>query len=112
MDNLSSIGHKIRAFRKEKGLSQSALADLIDISTESISNLERGIHRPTFETMIKISEQLNIPLGNFVDDAPDNKMKSSRRDMIAELNAIAHNLSDTNLEVAINQMRAFKQKKK
>lgn len=84
---------------------------MVELSTESISNLERGIHKPSFETIKKISDKLEVPLGNFVEYDPGSKIKSSCKNLLAELNAIAHNLSDKDLKVAVSQMSAFKQTK-
>jgi transcriptional regulator with XRE-family HTH domain len=61
------IGGKITEFRLEKKLTQSELAELIGISVESISRLERGVTFPSLKTIEKISEALKVQLKSFFD---------------------------------------------
>lgn len=55
-----AFGKRLRALRKQAGLSQEQLAEKIDMTIESVSNMERGIHGPKFETSEKIAKVLNI----------------------------------------------------
>ena len=38
------------------------LANEVGLTIESISNIERGIHGPTFENLEKIAIALNVPV--------------------------------------------------
>lgn len=51
--------------RKARGLTQEALGDLIEKSKSFVCKLEIGSSQPSAETMIKISEVLNLPIGWF-----------------------------------------------
>ncbi|AWN48895.1 XRE family transcriptional regulator [Methylobacterium terrae] len=55
------FGTNLRHHRKLKGLTQSALADQISLSTEMISKIERGVASPSFANVEKLSEVLNVP---------------------------------------------------
>lgn len=57
---LKDIGLRIRQARKDKKLSQAELADLMDVSTPYISDLETGKVNFSVEALIKISEALQI----------------------------------------------------
>jgi transcriptional regulator with XRE-family HTH domain len=54
------IGKRIAKLRKEVGLSQSQLAESIELSAEYISRLERGINAPSVEVMNKMSDPLKV----------------------------------------------------
>ena len=73
------IGNRIKKLRKEKKISQEKLAELIDKSTDSISNVERGIFLPRIETAQEIADALGVDLYElFIHDVsvPDKaKMK-------------------------------------
>lgn len=49
-------------YRKKKKLSQEKLAELSDISTNYIGDIERGNRKVTIDTIEKISKGLNIPV--------------------------------------------------
>lgn len=111
MDITKNIGLKIRALRKQKGLSQAKLAEMIDRSTEAVSNLERGTSLPGIETLVRLGQQLDTPIHYFFDNALTGQASRRCTEMIAELQTIAYSLSDEDLEIAVKQMRAFKQRR-
>ncbi|MDF1633255.1 helix-turn-helix transcriptional regulator [Mycoplana sp. MJR14] len=51
----------LRHQRKAKHLTQDQLAAMVDLSSEMISKIERGIAAPSFTTVEKLSEVLNVP---------------------------------------------------
>lgn len=63
MSNLPKIiGERIRNFRKEKGLSQEELADIANLHTTYIGQLERGEKNATLESIEKVANALEISL--------------------------------------------------
>lgn len=56
------FGKRLQQLRTEAGLTQEQLAAKIDLSIESISNIERGIHGPKFENLEKIAKVLKVPV--------------------------------------------------
>lgn len=46
-----SFGEHLKKVRKDRGLTQQALADLLDTTVQTISNLECGKHWPSHETV-------------------------------------------------------------
>lgn len=56
------IGRRIRGFRKQKKLSQEALAEKCDLHPTYIGQLERGEKNPTVESVMKIAVGLGIPI--------------------------------------------------
>lgn len=47
-------------WRREKGYTQMRLAAAIGVNLATISNLENGRNRPTFDTVTKLTRELGI----------------------------------------------------
>lgn len=67
MDNKKLLGKRIKELRKEAGLTQEKLAELIDIETTSLSGIESGRHFPSLPTIEKIANKLNVELKALFD---------------------------------------------
>ncbi len=61
------IGTQIARLRKECGVTQERLAASVNVATETISRLERGVSMPSLITLGKISHALHSPLKDFFD---------------------------------------------
>lgn len=55
-----SLGENISYYRKLKGYSQKQLADMMDISTSFMSQIENGISNPSYENIEKFAKFLDI----------------------------------------------------
>ena len=58
------LGRKIADLRKAKGFTQEELAEKIEISSKYLSSIERGKENPTLNTLIKLSESLDVNLND------------------------------------------------
>lgn len=67
---MSQLGTNIRRLRKEKGLSQIALAELCNVVQSTISDIETGDIRPSLELARRIATALNITLDDLVAPTP------------------------------------------
>ncbi len=77
------IGKQIARFRKESGMSQAQLAEAIDVASETISRLERGVSIPSLNTLEKISGVLNISFKDLFDFeyTPKSKVSQSEKEI-------------------------------
>ncbi|PUA27913.1 MAG: transcriptional regulator [Cellvibrio sp. 79] len=55
------FGKRLQQCRLARKMTQEELAEKVGLSIESISNMERGIHGPTFDSLEKIITVLKIP---------------------------------------------------
>lgn len=72
----SSIGSRIQLIRKKSSLTQMAFAEMIGVSTQYISDLERGVVGASVSTIVKISDTLNVPTDYIlrgIDPATENR---------------------------------------
>lgn len=60
------INQQIKFYRTEQKMSQEMLAEMLNISRQSISKWERGESLPSIDNLIRLSEILGIPLNDLV----------------------------------------------
>jgi len=65
---VSGIGPKLRALRKQAGLSLQQLANRSDVSAAAIHKIEQSGMVPTITTLLKLSGALGRPVAFFVDE--------------------------------------------
>jgi transcriptional regulator with XRE-family HTH domain len=65
------FGKKLRHIRKRQGMTQEQFAELLDISVDFLSLVERGLNAPSFESIEAFSITLGIPVKDFFDFSPD-----------------------------------------
>ncbi len=58
--DLSEIGKRIQNRRKQQGYTQEQLAEMMNVSIQMISNLERGNKAIRIDNLINLSQILNI----------------------------------------------------
>ena len=57
---MSFLGENIQTIRKHRKMKQQELADAIGINMQSLSKIERGVNYPTFDTLEKIMDVLEV----------------------------------------------------
>lgn len=60
------MGNQIRHYRRAKGMSQTALAAALGISAAHVGHIERGTRHASLETVVAISQQLEVSLDALV----------------------------------------------
>ena len=71
-----ALGERIRKERKKKKLAQEALTEECDLSTAHIGHIERGTRTLSIESLITISEVLEVSTDYLLlDVASDNDAK-------------------------------------
>lgn len=56
------IGDKIKMLRRKRKLTQSQLANELNVSAQAVSKWEKGLSYPNIETIIKISELFGVTI--------------------------------------------------
>ena len=62
------VGEAIAYCRKRKNISQDVLSGLADIGRTHLSAIERGMRKPTLETLYRISIALDMPMSDIVKE--------------------------------------------
>lgn len=109
MDLKQEIGSRVKAARKMRGMTQAALAEAIDMSFETVSNLERGKTAPNFNTLSDIATALDVELKFFFDYEPNNTSKLRSR-LISELSATTLEVDDDKLALIADLAKVVAQR--
>lgn len=94
--NLSLLGKRIQTFRKVNGLSQFQLAELSQVSTVYISNIENGKTLPSLKSLSKIADALNVTFNDLLNetsyDTPDKYTFQEKQILFSFLLDLQNNL--------------------
>ena len=67
------IGQRLRALRKERGLTQDKLGELAGLSGKFIGEVERGQMSISIDSLYAVAVALQTPLRNLVDVRPGDQ---------------------------------------
>ena len=87
MDIKQMIGARIKEIRAKKGITQERLSERMEINPKYLSSIERGKENPTLNTLIKLSESLEVDIGeifSFVEAEDPHKRKSQILSLLDE----------------------------
>lgn len=63
-----NLGARLRQIRKQYGLSQAQLAEILHISRQSISKWENDLSSPDVEMLLKLSDYYQLSIDELVDN--------------------------------------------
>ena len=84
--DLNAIGNRIKAERKHLGITQEQLAEMVNVTTHYIYEIERGMKSMSIETLINLSQVLELSL--------DYIIFGNQRSSLGELYRMLDELSD------------------
>lgn len=64
-----TLTEKLNSLRVESGLSQSALAEQMDVARQTVSRWETGEAVPTMDNLRRLSELYGVPVGYLLNDS-------------------------------------------
>jgi transcriptional regulator with XRE-family HTH domain len=100
-----SFGGRVRALRKQKGLTLAALAQKIRRSVSLISQIETGNISPSFSSMQIIAEALGVPLARIMSNGPVSEggdcfvMSAGARKILQTQGGVQHQLLSRGLSL-------------
>lgn len=89
------LGRHIREARHSKQLTQYQLAERVKITPNYLSMLERGTHLPKLETLIVISEALEVPVSALLSDFPMKAYDKQLQFLTTAMEGLTEEQSDT-----------------
>lgn len=80
--DMKKIGEFLKALRKEKGLTQEQLAEILSVSGRTISRWETGTNMPDLSVLIQMAEFYNVDVKEILDgerksENMDNALKET-----------------------------------
>lgn len=105
------VSLRIKTIRRRRGLTQAELAEKIGRSGDAISQLERGLSLPSFETLDRLADALEVPIRDFFDSERTEEGSVQRRKLLTEVIDMARKMTDKELQVAAQVLEAVASKK-
>ncbi|MFZ5481166.1 MAG: helix-turn-helix domain-containing protein [Myxococcota bacterium] len=84
---LDAIGARVARIRRERGLSQEALAARVGVQPESVSRCETGQSGLSLHNLARLAAALDVSLGDLVDVERPSPEPARRPDVAALLRA-------------------------
>ena len=100
--DLRQIGNRLLALRKDRGLTQTELAEKAGLADRTYADIERGTVNMRLLTLLQICDALNVLPNDVLYDAQVNA-DMEQDDLIRRLNACAA----SNRETAIQLLRIY-----
>jgi transcriptional regulator with XRE-family HTH domain len=105
------VALRIRTIRKRRGLTQDQLAERIGRTGDAISQLERGLSLPSFETLERLALALDSPIRDFFDGDKNDEGGVQRSKQMAILADMARQMTDKELQIAVQVLEAVATKR-
>lgn len=100
------IGQRVRALRESRGLTQEQLAEAIDRSVQTVSNIERGQTLAGLDALESISQYLKVPISDFFDEGRETSPK--RAGIEIRIRDVVRELTDVEAEVALHLVEGLR----
>ena len=73
-----SFSEKLRFIRKQKNISQEQLAEMLNVSRQSVSKWESGVGYPETEKLILLSSKLNVSIDYLFNETSNIEEKGDK----------------------------------
>lgn len=103
------IGRRIAGLRKQRKLTQAALADQIGATSKHISEIERGVTGISIDTQVQLSEKLFCSLDYLIKGREYESVESLLPSHIIE---ILHSPDEEEKEILINYLEMYEKIKR
>ena len=80
-----TLGQQVRALRRQRRLTQEQLAELAGVCLQHIGEIERGQGNPTLNSLVKLSDALDISLSELFENSEQYKSEKEMRDLLHQL---------------------------
>lgn len=107
------VGDRLRALREQRGMSQEALGQRVDVSFQQIQKYERGANRVGASRLFEFAQVFNVPVETFFSGLPsEGKDDAEARAAVGALSQFARSKEGSELMLAfasIKDVRARRQ---
>ncbi len=101
------LGQQIRKHRKSKKYTLEQLAEILDVSTTFIGQIERAKGIPSLETLVKIANALDVSIDSLVFNNLTGKSGNSY--FLNTVSALTEDFSTTEKDLLIKHIEILKQ---
>ena len=105
MLNYKSIGKRIRHYRKRRGYTQEQLGLSINTSGAYISNIERGVKKPSLDNLASIAEILDVTVNDMIMPMHDELAQTKINDLLTHCSPLERARLEANLHEIITILK-------
>lgn len=99
------LGLRIQALRQRSRLTQEELAERVDLTVGTISNIERGARRTRLSTAAALASALGVSLPELFEFAEVSSTRTRRR-AIAEINQALEMQDDETFKITLGLIQS------
>lgn len=96
---------RIRELRVKAGFTQFEFAELVGLSTDTISAIERKKASPSLESLTKIADTLDIPVTSLF--MPETPLKGTKKSEIARLTTLLKRKKSNDIRLVYEFAKKF-----
>ena len=94
----AAFGCRLKETRKERGLTQEQLAEVLNISTPHLGNIEIGKRGISIDLLVEVSDVLNVSVDFLIrgTDSPTQQIKpllAQIRELLTQVESLSENLT-------------------
>lgn len=104
------LGQRLKSIRSFAGMSQEELANATGLSSHTISGIERGKSKPSYDTLAKIAVALGLTTAELAAEQND-AMPLERAQLLADISAATTSATDDELRTMRALVRVIVPKK-
>jgi len=101
------IGQRVRALRKEQGMTQVELADSLGTHQTSLSQIERGIRGVGVQHVLKLAKALKVSPDKLLAPSKQGGMKTPRNERLLRRVRRIERLPPDHQEAVVRMLDAF-----
>ena len=105
MLNYKIIGKRIRHYRKRRGYTQEQLGLSINTSGAYISNIERGVKKPSLDNLASIAEILDVTVNDIIHPMHDELAQTRINDLLTHCSPLERARLEANLHEIISILK-------
>ncbi|MDR1984679.1 MAG: helix-turn-helix transcriptional regulator [Prevotellaceae bacterium] len=99
---MASLGTKLLNLRHQHKLSQTEIADILDVSQNAYNKWEAGKCKPSADNLLKLSQYYKVDIVELLDD--NEKINLSNNEIKGENNIIANTIPTINIQPSTSLM--------
>ena len=105
MLDYKNIGRRIRHYRKRRGYTQEQLGLSINTSGAYISNIERGVKKPSLDNLVSIAEILDVTVNDMIQPMHDELAQRKIEDLLTRCSPPERTRLEANLHEIITILK-------
>lgn len=102
------LGQRIRALRRERGISQEELSFKAGISAAHLGQIERAVKKPTVETIGKLAAALEVPVTALFSSEYSCDSPPAPNSTLAKINAQLASMNEEEQKDVLRIIRIFR----